>query len=234
MEQIELRATGRKLLGKKVRFLRRQGITPVHLFGHDTEPLALQCDRTQLEHVLTHSGKTRLIGLKLDRAKKLRSVVVREVQKNPLSGEIIHVDFYQVSMTEKIKVDIPITLIGEAPALKSKGNMLVHELNRLNVECLPDRIPDNVQVDISSLAEADQSIHVKDISLGEGITVLDDPEHVIVRVALLTIEKVEKVEKVAEVEAGAEAGAEAVTEAGAEGAPTPGEEAKDKKDKKEK
>lgn len=231
MEQIELRATGRKLLGKKVRFLRRQGITPVHLFGHDTEPLALQCDRTQLEHVLTHSGKTRLIGLKLDRAKKLRSVVVREVQKNPLSGEIIHVDFYQVSMTEKIKVDIPITLIGEAPALKSKGNMLVHELNRLNVECLPDRIPDNVQVDISSLAEADQSIHVKDISLGEGITVLDDPEHVIVRVALLTIEKVEKVEKVAEAEAGAEAGAEAVTEAGAEGAPTPGEEAKEKKEK---
>lgn len=230
MEQIELRATGRKLLGKKVRFLRRQGITPVHLFGHDTEPLALQCDRTQLEHVLTHSGKTRLIGLKLDRAKKLRSVVVREVQKNPLSGEIIHVDFYQVSMTEKIKVDIPITLIGEAPALKLKGNVLVHELNRLNVECLPDRIPDNVQVDISSLAEADQSIHVKDILLGEGITVLDDPEHVIVRVALLTIEKVEKVEKVAE----AEAGAEAVTEAGAEGAPTPGEEAKEGKEKKEK
>ncbi len=234
MEQIELRATGRKLLGKKVRFLRRQGITPVHLFGHDTEPLALQCDRTQLEHVLTHSGKTRLIGLKLDRAKKLRSVVVREVQKHPLSGEIIHVDFYQVSMTEKIKVDIPITLIGEAPALKSKGNVLVHELNRLNVECLPDRIPDNVQVDISSLAEADQSIHVKDILLGEGITVLDDPEHVIVRVALLTIEKVEKVEKVAEAEAGAEAGAEAVTEAGAEGAPTPGEEAKEGKEKKEK
>ena len=230
MEQIELRASGRKLLGKKVRFLRRQGITPVHLFGHDTEPLALQCDTTQLEHVLTHSGKTRLIGLKLDRAKKLRSVVVREVQKHPLSGEIVHVDFYQVSLTEKIKVDVPITLIGEAPALKSKGTMLVHELNRLNVECLPDRIPANVQVDISSLAEEDQSIHVKDISLGEGITVLDDPEHVIVRIALLTIEKVEKVEKVAEAEAVTEAGAEA----GAEAAPTPGEEAKGEKEKKEK
>jgi large subunit ribosomal protein L25 len=232
MEQVELRATGRKLLGKKVRFLRRQGITPVHLFGHDTEPLALQCDTTQLEHVLTHSGKTRLIGLKLDRAKKLRSVVVREVQKHPLSGEIIHVDFYQVSMTEKIKVDVPITLIGEAPALRLKGTMLVHELNRLNVECLPDRIPANVQVDISSLAEEDQSIHVKDISLGEGITVLDDPEHVIVRVALLTIEKVAEVEKVAEAEA--EAVTEAGAEAGAEAAPTPGEEAKGEKEKKEK
>jgi large subunit ribosomal protein L25 len=232
MEQVELRATGRKLLGKKVRFLRRQGITPVHLFGHDTEPLALQCDTTQLEHVLTHSGKTRLIGLKLDRARKLRSVVVREVQKHPLSGEIIHVDFYQVSMTEKIKVDVPITLIGEAPALRLKGTMLVHELNRLNVECLPDRIPANVQVDISSLAEEDQSIHVKDISLGEGITVLDDPEHVIVRVALLTIEKVAEVEKVAEAEA--EAVTEAGAEAGAEAAPTPGEEAKGEKEKKEK
>ena len=226
MEQVELRATGRKLLGKKVRFLRRQGITPVHLFGHDTEPLALQCDTTQLEHVLTHSGKTRLIGLKLDRAKKLRSVVVREVQKHPLSGEIIHVDFYQVSMTEKIKVDVPITLIGEAPALRLKGTMLVRELSRLNVECLPDSIPANVQVDISSLAEEDQSIHVKDISLDEGITVLDDPEHVIVRVALLAIEKVEKVEKVVE--------AEAVTEGTAEAAPTPVEEAKEKKEKEKK
>ncbi len=226
MEQVELRASGRKLLGKKVRFLRRQGITPVHLFGHDTEPLALQCDTTQLEHVLTHSGKTRLIGLKLDRAKKLRSVVVREVQKHPLSGEIIHVDFYQVSMTEKIKVDVPITLIGEAPALRLKGTMLVRELSRLNVECLPDSIPANVQVDISSLAEEDQSIHVKDISLDEGITVLDDPEHVIVRVALLAIEKVEKVEKVVE--------AEAVTEGTAEAAPTPVEEAKEKKEKEKK
>lgn len=226
MEQVELRASGRKLLGKKVRFLRRQGITPVHLFGHDTEPLALQCDTTQLEHVLTHSGKTRLIGLKLDRARKLRSVVVREVQKHPLSGEIIHVDFYQVSMTEKIKVDVPITLIGEAPALRLKGTMLVRELSRLNVECLPDSIPANVQVDISSLAEEDQSIHVKDISLDEGITVLDDPEHVIVRVALLAIEKVEKVEKVVE--------AEAVTEGTAEAAPTPVEEAKEKKEKEKK
>ena len=226
MEQVELRASGRKLLGKKVRFLRRQGITPVHLFGHDTEPLALQCDTTQLEHVLTHSGKTRLIGLKLDRAKKLRSVVVREVQKHPLSGEIIHVDFYQVSMTEKIKVDVPITLIGEAPALRLKGTMLVRELSRLNVECLPDSIPANVQVDISSLAEEDQSIHVKDISLDEGITVLDDPEHVIVRVALLAIEKVEKVEKVAE--------AEAVTEGAPEVTPTPVEEAKEKKEKEKK
>jgi len=193
MEQIELRATTREVLGKKVRFLRRQGITPVHLFGHGIESAALQCDTGQLQRVLAQAGKTRLIGLKLDKAKKPRNVVVREIQRDPQTGELLHVDLYQVRMAEKIKVEVPIVLVGEAPALRSKGNMLMQELSRLTIECLPDEIPPSIALDLSPLTEAEQAIQVKDIVLDEGITVFDDPEYVVAKITALPVEKVEEV-----------------------------------------
>ena len=195
MEQIELLATTREVLGKKVRFLRRQGITPVHLFGHNVESAALQCDTAQLKRVLAQTGQTRLINLKLDKTRKPRNVVVREVQREPRTGELLHVDFYQVSMAEKIRVDIPIVPVGEAPALKLKENFLLQELNSLTVECLPDEIPTSVELDLASLAEAEQTIHVKDITLGEGITVLNNPEQLVVKISARRI-----VEEVAEKE----------------------------------
>jgi large subunit ribosomal protein L25 len=191
---MELKATTREVRGKKVRFLRREGIIPAHLFGHGIESVALQCDAAELQHILTQAGKTRLIGIMLDKAKKPRNVVVRETQRDPLTGRLLHVDFYQVRMAEKIKVEVPIVLVGEAPALKGKGNMLIQELNSLTIECLPDRILDSVEVDLSCLAGAEQAIHVKDITLGEGISVLDDPEHIVARISVLPVERAEKVE----------------------------------------
>ncbi len=205
MEHIELRVNTREVLGKKVRFLRRQGITPVHLFGHGIESAALQCDTGQLQRVLDQAGKTRLVGLKLDRAKKPRNVVVREIQRDPQTGELLHVDFYQVRMAEKIKVEVPIVLVGEAPALKDKGNMLMQELNRLTIECLPDEIPPTIELDLSHLTEAEQAIQVKDIPLDEGITVFDDPEYVVARISALPVEKVEEVVEEEEIEAPEEA-----------------------------
>jgi len=204
MEHIELLTTTREVLGKKVRFLRRQGITPVHLFGHNVESVALQCDTAQLKRVLAQTGQTRLISLKLDKAKKPRNVVVREVQRESCTGELLHVDFYQVSMAEKIRVDVPIVPVGEAPALKLKENFLVQELNSLTVECLPDEIPNSVELDMSSLTEAGQTIHVNDIALGEGITVLNNPEQLVVKIGAKHVEELVEAEE-EEVEAPAEA-----------------------------
>ncbi|MFC2072149.1 50S ribosomal protein L25 [Chloroflexota bacterium] len=192
MEQIELKVTKREVLGKKVRSLRRQGITPVHLFGHGIKSLALQCDTVKLKRVLAQAGQTRLISLELDNEKKPRMVVVRGVQREPRSGESLHIDFYQVKMAEQIKTEIPVVLVGEAPALKSKDNMLVQELNTLSVECLPDKIPNSVEVDISSLTELEQAVRVKDIGLDKEITVLNDPEHMVVRIISRQVEKIEE------------------------------------------
>lgn len=192
MDQLELKVTKREILGKKVRFLRRQGITPVHVFGHGIESMALQCETSQLQRVLAEAGKTRLINLKLDKEKGLRPVVVREVQMEPRTGESLHVDFYQVKMAEQVKVEVPIVLVGEASALKLKGNTLVQALNTLSVECLPAKIPASVEVDLASLTEPEQVVRVEDIELDEGITVLNDPELVVARISSRPIEKIEK------------------------------------------
>lgn len=186
---MELIVETRKIFGKKVRFLRRQGITPAHLYGHNVEPVPLQCDTVHLRQVLAKTGTTGLIELKLDKARKTRAVMTREIQKDALTGELIHVDFYQVRMEEKIRVEVPIVQIGEAPALKMKENFLSHELDTLSIECLPNEIPAQIELDVSVLEEADQTIHVSDIVLGDNITVLTNPEQLIMKISTGFVEK---------------------------------------------
>ena len=192
MDKVELKVTNREILGKKVRLLRRQGMTPVHLFGHGIESVALQCHTAELKRVLAQAGKTTLINLKLDKEKKLRAAVVREIQWEPLKDELLHVDFYQVRMDEKMRTEVPIVLLGEAPALKLKGNMLIQDLDILTVECLPGKIPHSVEVDLSSLTEPEQMIRVKDIAIDRDIAVLNDPELVVVKVTAQPVEKIEE------------------------------------------
>ena len=198
MDQIELKVINREILGKKVRFLRRQGIMPVHLFGHGIESMALQCDTAKLQRVLAEAGKTRLISLKLDGEKRPRPVVVRGIQTEPLTGGLLHIDFYQVKMAEEVKVEVPGTLIGDAPALKLKENTLTQELNTLTIECLPAKIPTSVELDISSLTESGQVVRVRDIGLEEGINVLNDPERVVLRISSQRVGEIIEEEEVTE------------------------------------
>jgi len=219
MDKIELKVANREILGKKVKHLRRQGITPVHVFGHGIESLALQCEAKELERVLGQAGQTRLINLKLAKEKKPRTVVVREFDRDWRKGELVHVDFYQVRMEEKIRVEVPVVLLGEAPALKFKEYLLDHELGAFTVECLPAKIPSSIEVDISSLAELDQTIRVKDVPVDKDITVLNSPDLVVAKISMRHVEKVE--EEVVEEEVAAEAEAaeeeaEATEEAGSE------------------
>lgn len=222
---MELTANTREIKGKKVRFLRRQGLTPAHIFGHGVDPLPLQCDTVELKKVLAQAGTTGIIGLKLDKAKKARNVMVREVQKEPRTGELLHVDFYQIRMEEKLKVDVPIVLVGEAPALKLKENFLAHELTNLSIECLPDEVPNRIEVDVSILEEAEQSIHVQDIVLSDSIAVQNHPEQLVAKISTRFIEKEIEAEE-AEAELEAEEAEALAEEAAAEGPAeeTPAEE----------
>ena len=209
MEDLKLKATHRVVLRNKTRFLRRQGVTPLHLYGHNIESAALQCDTGSLRELLAHAGRTRLVSLEVD-GEKPKSVFVREVQRDAVTRELVHVDFYEVKRTEKITVDVPIVLVGEAPALKAKGRMLVHGINSLSVECLPASVPPNIEVDVGQLEEVEQAVHVKDIVLGSGVTVHADPEQLVVKISEAAVrEEVEEVPEVAEEEAAAEEGAEA-------------------------
>ena len=216
MENLTLNAVKRDVFGKRTRFLRRQGVTPTHLFGHNLKSLALQCDATELKKILAHAGTTRLVNLKIDGEKQSKSVFIREVQKDPLGKQLLHVDFYQVKMGEKMAADIPIVLVGDAPALKGKGRMLSYGITSLSVECLPEKVPPQIEVDISLLEEVEQAIHVKDIVLDPDVTIHAEPEQLVVKIseAFVKVEEEEvavEEEEVAEGEAEVEEGAEQPT-----------------------
>ena len=196
MTNLNLKAIKRDILGKKTRFLRRQGITPAHIFGHDIKSLALQCDTAELQRIIVQGGTTRLVDINIEAEKKPRSVFIREIQKDKLSGQLLHVDFYQINKTEKMTANIPIVLVGEAPAVKSRENMIEQLLTQLGVSCLPDKIPPQIEIDISTLEEAGQAIHVSDIVLDPEISITTDPDQLVVKISRIKI-AVEK-EEVAE------------------------------------
>jgi len=187
LTDLNLKAAKRDILGKKTRFLRRQDITPTHLFGHGIESLALQCNTAELQRIIAQGGTTRLIDIHIEADKQPRSVFIREIQRDEVSGQLLHVDFYQIKKTEKMTADIPIVLVGEAPAAKSKDNMIEHSLTQIGVECLPDKLPPQIEVDLSSLEEAGQAIYVRDITLDPDITVTTDPEQIIVKVSHIKV-----------------------------------------------
>jgi len=208
MEELNLKTARREVLGKKNRFLRRQGITPAHLFGHGIDSQSLQCDTAELRSILSHAGETRLISLKIEGDDEAKSVFVREVQTDALGRYLLHVDFYQVKKGEKMAVNVPIVIIGESPAMKGKNRMLVHGITELPIECLPDKVPPQIEVDISTLEELEQPVLVKDIVLDPDITVHADPEQLIVKVTEVMVRPEEEEAVVAEGGEEAEEGAE--------------------------
>lgn len=217
MTDLKVQASKREVLGKKARFMRREGITPAHLFGHGIKSIPLQCDTAKLQRLIARAGMTRLIALEVEGDKQPRSVFIREIQREPVGGGLLHVDFYQVKRTEKIRVDVPIVLIGEAPAMKGKGRTLTHSLTSLSVESLPDKLPPQIEIDLSPLEEVEQAIFVRDIVLSPDVTILTGPDQMVVRVSeARAVEEV--VAEAVPVEAAAvEAEAEAAREAGEKG-----------------
>jgi large subunit ribosomal protein L25 len=183
MTELKIEASKREVLGKKTRFMRREGITPAHLFGHGIKSIPLQCDTTELQRIIARAGMTRLITLEVEGYKEPRSVFIREIQREPVGGGLLHIDFYQVKRTEKIRVDVPLVLIGEAPAMKEKGRTLTHSLTNLSVESLPDKLPPQIEIDLSPLAEVEDAIFVRDIVLSPDVTVITDPDQMVVRVS---------------------------------------------------
>jgi large subunit ribosomal protein L25 len=214
MTDLNIKASARDVLGKKTRFMRREGTTPTHLFGHGIDSLPLQCDTAKLQRIIARAGMTRLIALEVEGDKEPRSVFIREIQREPCSGGLLHVDFYQVKSTEKIRVDVPIILIGEAPAMKEKGRTLTHSLTSLSVESLPDKLPPQIEVDLSPLEEVEQAIFVRDITLSPDVTIVTDPDQMVVRVSEARVVEEEVAEAVPTEEVAAEEAEAGAEEAG--------------------
>ena len=207
----ELNVARREVLGKKVRRLRRQGLTPANIFGRALDSLAVQVSSDDLRHVLHSAGRNEIVYLRLDSGEP-RPTFVRDIQRHPLSDVILHVDFLQISLKDKVKLEVPLHLVGLAPAVDRHGGILVHGLDRVTVEALPAEVPSVIEVDVSGLEEIDQALHVSDLRVSEGVTILTDPEQVVAKVSPPAVVREEEEEKA---EAAAEAEAAAAEEAGA-------------------
>lgn len=208
MNKVTLDAKPRTVLGKKVRFMRRKGIVPVNVFGHNVESLALEVEANALERALARAGTNALITLNVDGGGEARPVLIRSFQRKPSTSQLLHVDLYQVSMTEKIRTEVRLVLVGTAPGV-SLGGVLLKNLDSIDIECLPGDLVSAIEVDVSGLADIGQAIAVTDLKISDKITILTHPETVIAKVMAP-----EKEEVVAEAAPAAEAAAPA-GEAGA-------------------
>jgi large subunit ribosomal protein L25 len=177
-EQFEAKI--RHTLGKKVRFLRRQGLTPANLYGPKTESIALEAESPVLERLIARVGRNALINLTVDGGKKPRLVMIRDIQRDPLTDTVLHVDFFQVEVTHKVRTEIRLIFLGEAPAAKSARVMLIQNLTSLHVEGLPTDLPRSIEVDLSVLEDLAQVIHVRDIAISDKLELLTDPDAVAV------------------------------------------------------
>ena len=215
MEKLELEVSKRDVTGKNVRFLRREGKTPAKIYGPGIDSMPVQVETKTMEQILGKAGETDLITLKLHGSKSHSKVLIREVQRKPITDELLHIDFYQADLTQSIKVDVPLVFIGEAPIAKRKNVSIITMLDTLHIEALPDHLPHDIEVDISVLEEVDQAIHVKDIKLNPELTLHSDPEQMVIRAveAKARAEEAPAEEAEGEAVAGEEAGAAEAEEA---------------------
>lgn len=215
----ELKVAPRAVLGKKVKALRREGFTPANIFGHHVESKAVQVPTEDLAHTLKKLKRNEIIYLRLD-GEEARPAFVKHLQHNPVTDVVLHVDFLQISLKEKVRLEVPLHFTGLAPAIDRHGGVLVTALDHISVEALPTEVPSFIEVDVSGLEEIDQSLHVSDLKVPEDVTVLSDLELVIVKAAAPAIERAAAAEEAAEEAEKAEAAA-----AAAEAAEAPAEEA---------
>lgn len=185
---MELSVQKREVFGKKAAALRGTGTVPAELYGHGLENLHLSVPAKEFKKTLEKAGESSVVTLNYD-GQKL-PVLIYDVQYHPVSGEVTHVDFYQVRMDETITTSIKVDFVGLPPAEKAFGGILVKAMQEIEVEALPGDLPSEIKVNLNSLAEIGNSIYVKDLKFGKGVKVLVSPETVVATITAPMAEEV--------------------------------------------
>ena len=218
MDVATVKLDPRTVIGKKVRQLRRQGVIPVHMYGADIEPSNLQIDTLTLNRLLPQVGTNIPVSIEVEDLDSENICFVREVQRHPVTDEVIHVDFLRVDITRTVSAEVPLTLTGASPAVSQMAGTLLQNIQTLSIEALPMNMPAEIPVDISVLVDFDTTLLVGDVEVPDNVTVLNDPEDTLVRVAppRLEVETFDD-EELEEGEAEGEEGAEGSEEGASEG-----------------
>ncbi|EKD84571.1 MAG: hypothetical protein ACD_38C00194G0003, partial [uncultured bacterium] len=193
MDRLSLQAEERIILGKKVKKLRESGKLPAHVFGKGLESEHVSVDGKTFLQTFAEAGETGLIDLKIG-TEKVRPVMVREVQYDPVSGDPVHIDFYQVNLAQKVKVPVPLEMIGEQPESVKLGETIVLQtLNEVEVEALPTDLIEKIEVDITSLQNIDDAITVGQLKFDRSkLTVQAADEEIVVKLAPAVSAEMEK------------------------------------------
>jgi len=177
MEKVVLQAEKRKIIGKHVKTLRREGKVPAIIYGSDVGSLPITLDMRETTNVLNKVSSSALLTINVEGDE--HATLVREIQQDYLKGTLIHVDFMAVSMKEKLRTNVSISLVGDAPVLEEYSAMIMSGVDTIEVECLPQDLPEVIEVDISILEELGQAIYVKDITSITDVDFLTDPEELV-------------------------------------------------------
>lgn len=161
--------------------LRREGKLPAVVYGHHSKPLSLTLDSHEFQRVFSRAGRTHLVDLVVDSG-TAHKVLIKEVQHHPRRLGATHVDFHQVSLKEKLQVEVPVVITGESPIVKRGDADLLVVLHAVRVECLPGDIPESIEVEVSGLGAVDDAIRVSELTFPEGVAVMADPEELIVKI----------------------------------------------------
>ena len=182
MQEVVLDVKSREVTGKAVSSLRSEGLVPGVVYGQGKDARIVAVDTAELERVYNEAGTNRLIQLKIDEAKKALNTLFVDVQHDPVSGDLLHFDLYTVKMDEEIETEVPIHYEGTAPATYNHDGVLVKNFETIDVRALPNKLPESFVVDLEKLEEINDSVHISDLAVPEGVEILNDPEDLVVKI----------------------------------------------------
>lgn len=182
MAAIELHARPRTTLGKKVKAMRRAGLIPANIFGSRIDSTAIEAPLLELRRVIREAGRTNIVNIVVEGEGVPRSVLIRKVQRKPTNDALLHVDFQQISLRDKMTISLPVRLTGAAPIVETGDGVVVEALSSVEVECLPGDIPSHLEADLGVLTSFDSHIRVSDLQAPRDVTILSNPELIIASV----------------------------------------------------
>ena len=191
MDNLNLSVNKREVTGKKVSELRSNGLTPIHMYGPEIESSPLQCDSKILDRVITDAGTNIPVTVNVDGGEQNNLCFIREVQYHPVTNKVLHVDFMKVQVEKSVRAQVPISVIGISPAVRTMGGTLLQPLLTLTVEALPLEIPKTITLEAELLVDFETNFYVSDIEVDEGVNVINEASEMVASVVAPRVERIE-------------------------------------------
>ena len=191
MDNLNLSVNKREITGKKVSGLRNDGLTPIHMYGPEIESSPLQCDSKILDRVITDAGTNIPVTVNVDGGEQDNLCFIREVQYHPVTNKVLHVDFMKVQVGKSVRAQVPISVIGTSPAVRTMGGTLLQPLLTLTVEALPLEIPKMITLQAELLVDFETNFYVSDIEVDEGVNVINAASEMVASVVAPRVERLE-------------------------------------------